>query len=147
MKKIMIIHALLVFAGYLCAQNTNAESEIRKLEEAERQAVLKKDTIVLAQIWDKEFMVNAPNNRVVLAGNGVAERPVITQMVYSSFTREIEEILIKGDIVFCMGNEIVVPAGDNPKAGQAIKRRYTNIWMRQNGAWKLVARHANQICQ
>ncbi|MBC7827666.1 MAG: nuclear transport factor 2 family protein [Chitinophagaceae bacterium] len=147
MKKLMTICVLILCNAYLYAQDTSAESEIRKLEEKERQAVLKKDTIVLAQLWGKDFMVNAPTNRVVLAGNRVAERPVIAQMSYSSFTREVEEILVKGDIVFSMGNEVVVPAGDNPKAGQTIKRRYTNIWMKQNGDWKLVARHANQICQ
>lgn len=137
----------MLLVNYLCAQSTHAEAEVRKVEESERQAVLKKDTILLAQIWDKGFMVNAPDNRVVLAGDNIAERPVIAQMSYSSFTREIEEILVKGDIVICMGNEVIVPAGDNPKAGQSVKRRYTNIWMKQNGVWKLVARHASQICQ
>lgn len=143
----MFVLSLLFFSGYLFAQNTSAEAEIRKLEEKERQAVLKKDTLALAQIWDKNFIVNAPVNRVVLAGNGVAERPVIAQMTYSSFTREIEEILVRGDLVFTMGNEVVVPAGDNPRAGQSIKRRYSNVWLKENGNWKLVARHANEVCK
>jgi ketosteroid isomerase-like protein len=29
---------------------------------------------------------------------------------------------------------------------QTVKRRYTNIWMKKDGNWKLVARHANVIC-
>jgi ketosteroid isomerase-like protein len=131
---------------HLYAQEASAEAEIRKLEEQERQAVLKKDTATLRKLWDRHFIVNAPNNKVVLSGEDAVARPVITQMAYSSFTREIEQILVRGDVVFCMGNEVVMPASDNPKAGEEIKRRYTNIWMKQNGTWTLVARHASMIC-
>jgi ketosteroid isomerase-like protein len=149
MKKLIGILVLVLAVCYLPAQstNTNAEAEVRQIEEAERRAVLKKDTNILKQIWSKDFIVNAPNNRVVVTGESVADRPVIAQMSYASFTREIEEILIKGDIVFSMGSEIVVPTGDNPRAGDEIKRRYTNVWMKQEGTWKLVARHASEICK
>lgn len=133
------------FSGY--SQESSAEAEIRKLEEQERQAVLKRDTAALRKIWDKHFIVNAPNNKVVIAAENPVDRPVVAQISYSSFTREIEQILVRGDVVFCMGNEIVVPASDRPKAGQEIKRRYTNVWMKQDGAWTLVARHASVICE
>jgi ketosteroid isomerase-like protein len=32
------------------------------------------------------------------------------------------------------------------RSGQTVKRRYTNIWMKQSAGWKLVARHANVVC-
>lgn len=147
MKRLLMAGILFFQLGYLHAQDTNAESEVRKLEEQERQAVLRKDTAALRKIWDKNFIVNAPNNRVVLAGEDAVARPVITQMSYSSFTREIEQILVRGDIVFCMGNEMIIPMGNHPKAGKEVKRRYTNIWMKQTGSWTLVARHASEICQ
>lgn len=146
MKNLIATLALVFQCCYLNAQETSAEAEVRKLEEQERQAVLKKDTAVLRKIWDRYLIVNAPTNKVVLAAEDAVARPVITQMSYSSFTREIEQILVRGDVVFCMGNEIVMPAGDNPKEGDEIKRRYTNVWMKQNGTWTLVARHASVIC-
>ena len=130
----------------LGAQEISAEADIRKLEEQERQAVLKKDTAMLRKIWDKHFLVNAPTNKIVISEDAVA-RPVITQMSYASFTREIEQVLVRGDVVFCMGSEVVVPAEGNANAGNEIKRRYTNIWMKQNGVWTLVARHASIICE
>lgn len=128
-------------------QETSPEAEIRKLEEQERQAVLRKDTAVLRKIWDKYFIVNAPGNRIVIATDNPADRPVISQMNYESFTREIEQILVRGDVVFSMGNEIVVPAGNAPNAGKEVKRRFTNVWIKQGNVWTLAARHANIVCE
>jgi hypothetical protein len=48
-----------------------------------------------------------------------------------------------------MGLEIVQPITDAPSvglaAGQAIKRRFTNVWKNEAGTWRLFARHANVI--
>lgn len=147
MKKIICTWGLIHIVFILFAQQSEAEAEIRNLEEAERRAVLKKDTGMLRKIWDKDYIVNAASNRIVLSSDDMFARPVLTQTTYSSFTREIEQILIKGDIVFSMGSEVIVAEGNIPKAGQPVKRRYTNIWMKQNGTWKLVARHANVVCE
>ncbi len=54
--------------------------------------------------------------------------------------------MVKKNIAITVGSEEVVFVGNVPKAGQLIKRRYTNIWIKQNGVWKLTARHANEIC-
>jgi Domain of unknown function (DUF4440) len=121
------------------------EDEIRKLEQTEVQAVLAKDTTVLAKLWDKNYIVNCPYNKVVLANADPVDRPVLKK-ARTSFAREVEQIMVRDNIVISMGNETVVPAGDLPKAGQTVKRRYTNIWMKVDECWKLVARHANEIC-
>ena len=130
----------------MLAQNQNIEEEIRKLEQMEVHAILSKDTVALKKLWDREYVVNNPNNQIVLAKANPVDRPVLN-MPRTSFTRNVEHITVRGDIVFSMGSEIVVPAGDDPKSGQPVKRRYTNIWMKVNGDWRLVARHANVICQ
>lgn len=61
-------------------------------------------------------------------------------------SKEIEQITIRGNFVIVMGSETIVPAGDQPHAGQNVKRRYTNIWEKQMDEYKLVAPHANVIC-
>lgn len=139
--------ALLLSLRATHAQNVAIETVIRKMEDAEREATLKKDTAALRNIWSATFVVNAPNNQVVPATGNPFDRPVIKNTTYSSFTREIEHIQIQEGTVFSMGHETVVPGSNMPNAGQTIKRRYTNIWMKENGLWKLVARHANVICQ
>jgi hypothetical protein len=30
--------------------------------------------------------------------------------------------------------------------GQIVRRRFTHVWIKENGEWKLFARHANNIC-
>jgi len=112
----------------------------------EVRAILTKDTVMLKKLWDRDYVVNNPDNKVVLANANPLDRPVLTKP-RTSFTREVEHITVRGDIAFSMGNETVVPAGDLPASGQTVKRRYTNIWMKVDGDWKLVARHANVICQ
>lgn len=146
MKKIILVLSLFFCGDYLYAQNQDKEAEIRKLEQIEVKAVLQKDTITLSKLWDKDYVVNAPTNRISYAGKTAVDRPVLN-MARTTFTREVEKIIIRGNIAISMGSETVVPAADQANAGQTVKRRYTNIWEKQGDGWKLVARHASIICQ
>lgn len=137
----------MVNAFCIYAQNTQVETAIRKLEETEHKAMLARDTGTLLKIWASDFIVNTPANRITLSRQELFDLVRAGIFNYTSFTREIEQVFIKGDMAITMGSEAVVPVGDNSKAGQTIKRRYTNIWMKQNGVWRLTARHANELCQ
>jgi hypothetical protein len=144
MKKLIITLALLLNTFCVYAQDSPIEEEIRKLEETECKAVLNQDTITLKKIWPANFMVNySPLNQVFIGGQIDMVKSGIIK--YSSFTREIEQILVNGDVVITMGSEVAIPTYDHTRAGQTIKRRFTNIWMKQNGSWMLIARHANEI--
>lgn len=145
MKNILLIIFLFLYANYMFAQNENVETEIKNLEQAEVKALQNKDTNTIKKMWDKDYIVNNPENIIVLAKPNPLDRPVI-QKAKISFTREVEKVLVNGDIAISMGNETVVTA-DGPNQGQTIRRRYTNIWMKKDGSWKLVARHANIICK
>ncbi|HUG13039.1 MAG TPA: nuclear transport factor 2 family protein [Opitutaceae bacterium] len=127
------------------AANAEIETEIRILEEQEVQAVLAHDAATLERLWDKTYVVHNPEGRIVLAGARVEDRPLF-QNTRASFVREVEIIVANGDVVFSMGSEIVTSPVGSANAGAVIKRRYTNVWMRKDGAWKMVARHANKVC-
>ena len=146
MKKLISTICLFFFVHYLFAQRSTTETEIKKLEQNEVQAVLNKDTISLKKLWDKDYVVNNPENKIVLAKLNSVDRPVL-QKQRTSFTREVEKVIINGDVVISMGRETVVSMNDNTNAEQTVERRYTNIWMKKDGSWKLIARHANKICQ
>ena len=145
MRKLIITLPFVFCSCFLYAQNKDIEQEIRKLEQAEVQAVVAKDTVTLKKLWDKNYIVNNPDNKIILANANPLDRPVLKAQKIS-FTREVEYIAIRGDVALSMGNETVLPGGDVPAAGQTVKRRYTNIWMKVEGEWKLIARHANVIC-
>lgn len=107
----------------------------------EVQAVLEKDSLTLLKLWGDDFEVNAPHNEIEFAGVTTLDRPVL-KMPRKGFSRDVEQVIIRGDVVFSMGKETVLDAENQP----SYYRRYTNIWMKRNGNWKLVARHANVIC-
>ena len=146
MRKI-IIATCLFFCGYnLSAQDNAIETEIRNLEQSEVQAVQNKDTATLKKLWDKDYVVNNPENKIVLAKPNPVDRPVL-QTQRTSFTREVEKVIINTDVAISMGKEIVVTMGDSSTPAQTVERRYTNIWKKKDGSWKLIARHANKICK
>lgn len=145
MKRLAFTFLFLVTVFSVFAQDQDTESEIRKLEQREVMAVLQKDTATLLTLWDEDFTVNAPDNKINFAGKSTVDRPVL-QRPRTSFTRDIEHIIIRGNTVFSMGSETVVSPDEKSNSQQIVKRRYTNIWMKKDGSWKLVARHANVIC-
>ena len=83
---------------------------------------------MLLKLWAKDYVVNAPDNMINFAGKNTLARPVLKRPRVS-FTRSVEQVIIRGDVVMAMGSETVVPSGDQ----QPVKRRYTNIWMKQEG--------------
>ncbi len=145
MKKIISSLASLFIFFFVNAQNAETEKEIRLLEEMHVQAILQMDSASLRKIWPPGFMVNNPGNTVVVGG--LIERVMSGSLAYSNYKFEMEQILIRQNLVVTMGNETVVPVMGNPKGGQTIKRRYTHIWQKENGNWILIARHANEVCQ
>ena len=106
MKKLLITCAIFFYQGYLLAQNQDAEAEIRRLEQIEVKAVLQKDTVALAKLWDKDYIVNAPTNKIAYSGRSTVDRNVL-KMARSSFTREVEKVLIRGNIAISMGLSLI----------------------------------------
>ncbi|MDP3665306.1 MAG: nuclear transport factor 2 family protein, partial [Sediminibacterium sp.] len=129
--------------------NSKTEAEIRSLEQTVVTAILNADTNTLKQVWTPEFLVNNPRNEI----SGNRDSVLLTQKAgmidCSTFERVIERMQFQKNIVITMGHEIFVSRNDIPgaRAGQIYKKRFTNIWMKKNGKWQQIARHASIICQ
>ena len=123
--------------------NNALEQEIRALEQAQVDSLLRNDIAAMKRNWATDFVVNNPRNEVVEASKG---RIASGTRTYSSFIREVERVLVHGNIVIVMGQEIVVPNGTALDTGKTIIRRFTNIWMKRDGKWLLTARQATVIC-
>lgn len=145
MKKLFAVAAIIIVTTTASAQkakqNAWVEQEIRRLDLAHADAILRGDLPALDKLWTKDFKVNNPFNEI-----DKADRIRTGAVTYSSFVREPESVLVHGNTVIVMGKEIVVPKGNSPSAGKTINRRYTNIWMKREGKWRLIARHASVIC-
>jgi ketosteroid isomerase-like protein len=152
MKLILLITTVTIFATSLVAaqsakQNDALEQEIRKLDAAEAEAVLRSDLTALDKIWAEDFTVNNPGNQISKGRAEVVKQVRAGFIKYSSFVREIEAILFHGNTVVVLGLETVTPTGNAPGAGQIVRRRFTNIWIKKKGKWLLTARQASIICQ
>ena len=119
------------------------EEIVRQLDDQMRIAVLNDDWSALERLLSDQFTVNAPANRLVSGRSAVLE--LIRQAPRESFERTIEYLRVAGDVGIIMGAETVRPIGDAPLAGRTVRRRFTNIWKKEAGTWRMVARHASVI--
>lgn len=146
MKKLVSTSFSLLIFVYSYCQHANIEKEIRQVEEKRAAAFRAKDTAALLKIWAPDYTVNRPAG-VVSTRDQVLNLVLKDTISFTSFEFEIEQVLIKKDFVTVMGSETVRPSGNNPDAGKTLKRRYTHIWTKENGNWRLFVRHANILYQ
>jgi hypothetical protein len=119
---------------------TDWEQEIRTLEERGRVAFLSGDVPTLDAMWDSRLLVNSPLN-VVNDKARVLELLRTGRIRHTTDEVEIEHIARYGDVVVVMGRDTV----DGPPTNVLTHRRFTNVWQLQDGAWRMIARHAQVI--
>lgn len=152
MKKIifMIPIAILIATGLMMGQNAkqrnDREAEIRRIDSAEADAILRNDAAAAEAFYADDIVVNNPRNAITNGKQALVALIKTGGIHYSSFVREIELVRFQGETAIVMGKETVKPDGNAPGAGQTIERRFTNMWMKRDGKWLLIARHANIIC-
>lgn len=135
---------LFLFSVNSFSQQQGDEALLRKLEDMEREAILKGDTTLLSELMSKKIVVQNPENAIV-GFQQIMDRIKKGKINYSSFERRIDNIAFMNSIAVVMGLETLVPQADTKNAGKTVTRRFTNIWTKENGKWKLTARQATII--
>ena len=120
------------------------EKLIRKLGDKERQAILQGDTSALAELMSKNIVVQNPENAVV-GFELIMDRIRQGKINYASFERKIDSISFVNGLAVVMGLEILIPQAGSQNAGKTVKRRFTNIWTKENETWKLTVRQATIV--
>jgi hypothetical protein len=135
---------LTLISNFATAQSPE-ETEIRRLENLEREAVLNVDTTLLFnRLWSPDMVVNSPQNKVGTVEN--TKMSIRTGMLnYASFERNIEKITFNDNLAIVMGEEILKPQGKTINAGKTVTRRFTNVWKNSNNSWRIIARQATII--
>lgn len=119
---------------------TDWQREIRAREKDACKALVSADATLLDELMSDDFMVNSPLNllnskprflELVRAGR-------IRHLTYES---EIEHMSRHGDVVVVMGRDTVT----DPPEGKLSRRRFTNVWRREDGRWRFIARHAHIV--
>jgi hypothetical protein len=126
--------------------NRSVAREVRRLNAEEVKAFLQYDVKTLALLWSNDFVVTNPLNKFVT-------KQQVLRMVESgflkinSYDRTIEYVRDYRNTVIVAGSETVVWGGKMPSAGKTEHLRFTGVWMKQNGRWQEIARHANILPQ
>jgi len=144
---IMIVFLINPFTTKAQGDTKTIEVEIRKLESDQVNFLMSGAVAEMKKNWASNYTVNNPFNVVQDGATGPIQTGALT---YTKFERNIEKILVHDSVVIVMGSELVIPKtapkGSSHDTDQPIKRRFTNIWMWEDGKWLMIARHASNIC-
>jgi hypothetical protein len=116
------------------------EQSLLAVDSRQLAAVAAADGSTIDTISHPNLRVNAPNGRVVTkqdfmqaAGSGQIRNEIAERIP--------ESVTITGNVGVVMGRETGLNGATH------VNRRYTNVYLRENGAWRLLARHANVVAE
>lgn len=124
------------------------EASLRAVDARQRQVVLAGDVGAMRALAHPNLRINAPDNRV-LTGAQLLAAMGSGEIAAERFERVPEVVTLSGSIGVVMGHETFVPVATSALGrlygARELRRRYTNVYLREAGAWRLLARHANVI--
>ena len=122
------------------------EQKIRELEEELTQTEMRLEIDALDRIYADDIMVTAPIGICVDKPAVMAEvRQAAEKAVIGRYDKDELKIRAFGDIAvssYCI-------AAEASFEGTEIKRQLciTNVWMKRNGDWQIIARHTASLPQ
>lgn len=135
----------MVVISMTASSQDKREAEIRRMENLERESVIKGDSAALFdKIWSPTMIVNTPAN-VVGTVEGTKAHLRSGGLNYISFERTIEKITFNDNVAIVMGGEVIRPQGQQPNAGKTVTRRFTHVWLFKNNQWSIIARQATVV--
>src|SRR5688572_16549854 len=140
MKK--LISSLLSLLIFFCTYAQNVEdNEIRKLDNEQKEAYFRRDTATLLKLFSPDVIINGFSNKFETLQDVLSRiRQEGNNLDY--YDRIIEKVIFAHSTAIVMGSETIRPSGTAVNAGKSVKRRFTNIWIRNKESWQLVARQS-----
>jgi hypothetical protein len=126
----------------------DAEAALRAIDERQRQIISANDVFGMTEIIHPNNRINAPTNQV-LTREQVLAMMESGDIAAEDFVRVPEAVTISGSIGIVMGHESFTPTAESASGRmfgvRPLQRRYTNVYILENGRWRFLARHANVI--
>ena len=154
MPKFPIVLAALAVSAPVSAQVPAAvarsadERAVLAADARQRDAVARVDPAAITAIAHPNLRINAPNNRI-LSGDDLVRMVGSGEIRNEVFERIPEAVVVTGDVAVVMGRETVLPGAASEQARmygrKTLNRRYTNVYLREAGTWRHLARHANIV--
>jgi Domain of unknown function (DUF4440) len=119
------------------------EYEIEKLELAEAAATLRNDLDLIEKLWSDKLVVSGAANLLFSKSQLLAFfRAGLIRI--KSFERRVTRVVVDRDVAIATGSDAVTPLV-GPDMGKTVFVTYLNCWSRENGAWKMLGRHATVV--
>lgn len=116
------------------------DESVREAEQREARARAACDLEALDSMWSDAMLINATEN-LLFNKEQFLTRLRSGRLRYTSFTRLTMQVRsLSDDVVVTTGSEAVIPAA-GPDAAMAVFCSYMNVWAKENGTWRLAARH------
>ena len=125
--------------------NDPAVQEVLKIRQKAIEALTTTGPTAESERYSSTFVANAPGGGVINAQQMQAAFAKGT-VKYAKVEMKLDYAASHGpDMVVLMGEEIVVAGAGARNAGVPIRRRFTDIFRKENGEWRHDVRHANVI--
>ena len=120
------------------SQQTSVEEVIRKLDNERIQAQIHADATALDRIYAADFIGVGPSGRVRTKPQVISDF-TSGDLKFQSITTDEVKVRIYGNTAVETGLSTMV----GQDKGKAVPRdtRFTRVWVKQQGAWRLVANH------
>jgi len=124
-----------------------AANEIRAVEvaqAAEIDAILRNDLEALDRLWSADLLMSSNENLIFTKAQvfGFFQSGLVQ---LEKLERTISKSIVKGDTVFLIGNQQVLSRLESgiigASVGAWVLSSFMAGWVREDGAWKLVAWH------
>jgi hypothetical protein len=118
------------------------EIEIARLEEREAKAMLAGDCATLNELWSVDLIVNSTAN--IIAGRDTLIAWIASRRLrFNTYERVITRLSCSAELGIATGNETTEAAIGRPEVRTFCS--YMNVWRKEGGSWKLIARHVGMI--
>jgi hypothetical protein len=122
----------------------NEIKAVEVAEAAEIDAILRNDLEALDRLWSNDLIMSSNANLLFTKKQlfGLFQRGLVQ---LDKLERMTTKSIVKGDAVFLIGNQQMVSKLDSGTigggAGVLVLSSFMAGWVREDGAWKLVAWH------
>ena len=137
----------LLLAGCVSLPPNHLDASLRTVDESQRRMVAAGDAAGLEQLAHPGLQINAPTGRV-LGREQFLSMMRGGQIKAEQFDRVAETVTVTGRNGVVMGRETFTPPTAASDLGRTygvvpLQRRYTNVYLLEDGRWRWLARHAN----
>ena len=150
MRRILVTTILMLTAVWVCRAQTqrskdhggSVQQDIRQVDRERIQAQIGADAVVLDRIYADDFIGIGPSGAVRTKPQVLADF-TSGSLRFQSITTDDVQVRVYQDTAVETGRSTMI----GQDKGKPVPRdnRFTRVWVKQSGRWRLVANHYSQL--